>query len=339
MKIENRDIPSFLQSGLGNLHAVLLYGPDEGKVREFAHDLIAKLLGPKPDPMNIVEMTGAQLDDDPARLSDELCSVSLFGGERVVLLRAPERGTAAIVKEALANPAASTKLIIQGDDMAKDNALRKWAESAKDAAALPCYADEGAALSTLIRSTLQTAQIRTTPDVIQMLNSRLGNNRAITRNELEKILLYLGDEKELSLATAIELVGENTEISMQDIAHAVAGGELRAIPPLLRRLLAEGEAPVAIIRSVMRYFQKLQGMQAQILTGSSEEKVIQSSRTFFKHIPLLKRHLGFWPMPRLTTILERLNAGERDLKGGSPLSPDLTTARVLMSVASAAGRG
>ena len=339
MKIENRDIQGFLTAGLGKLRTCLLYGPDEGKVREFAHMLVQKHLGTNPDPMNIIELSGAQLDEDPARLSDELCSSSLFGGERIVLLRALERSSSGIIKEATANPAATTALLILGDDLAKDNAVRKWAEASPDAAALPCYADEGASLEQVIRQTLNAAQIRTTQEVMQLLTSRLGNNRAVTRSELEKIILYLGDDKELSISLAMQLVGENNELSMQDMAHAVAAGDLRSIPPLLRRLLAEGEAPVAIVRTVMRYFQKLQSMQAQVMAGSNEDAVIKSSRTFFKFIPLLKRHLSRWPLSKLPGALERLHAGERELKGVSPLSPELTTARLLISIASSAGRG
>jgi DNA polymerase-3 subunit delta len=338
MKIENRDIQSFINAGLGKFRICLLYGPDEGKVREYSRALVAKLLGANPDPMNIVELTGAQLDDDPARLSDELCSVSLFGGERIVLLRALERGSASIIKEAVGNPAASTALIILGDDLAKDNGVRKWAESSPDVATVPCYMDEGAALDQIIRQSLQAAQVRTTPEVMQYLSNHLGNNRAITRSELDKIILYLGDDKELSLQLAMELVGENNERSMQDIAHAVAAGDLRTIPTLLRRLIAEGEAPVAIVRTVLRYFQKLQNMQAQIMSGKNEEEVIRASRTFFKFIPMLRRHLGRWSLAKLPTALERLHAGERELKGVTPLSPELITARLLMSVASSAGR-
>ncbi len=338
MKIETRDIPSFLQSGPGRHRAVLLYGPDEGKVRDWAKTLTHRLLGPKPDPMNVIELSGAQLDDDPARLQDEMCGMSLLGGERIILLRAPERGTTAIVKEALENAVADTKLIILAEDLGKESALRSLAEKSPHMAALAAYADEGAQLGQIIRDTLNAAQVRVSPEAMQFLIAQLGNNRAVTRSELEKIILYLGKEKELSLAIAQLLVGENTDIAMQDVAHAVAGGELRRIPPLLRRLWLEGEAPVAVVRSTLRYFQKLHGLQAQIHSGVGEETALRASRTFFKHVPLLKRHLGRWPMGKLPAALERLHGCERDLKGVVPIAPELLAARILMGVASSAGR-
>lgn len=338
MKIETRDIPVFLKPGPLAARAVLLYGPDEGKVRDWAKQLVAKLLGPKPDLMNIIELSGSQLDDDPARLQDEMCSMSLLGGDRVILLRAPERGTTNVIKDALENAVATTRLIILAEDLGKDSALRAFGEKSPHVATLAAYADEGAQLGQIIRDTLSAAQVRVSPEAMQYLIAHLGNNRAITRSELEKILLYLGQEKELSLGTAQLLVGENTEIAMQDVAMAVAGGEMRRIPPLLRRLWLEGEAPVAVMRSTLRYFQKLHGLQAQIATGMSEENALRASRTFFKHVPLLKRHLGRWPLAKLPAALERLHHCERDLKGVIPISPELLAARILMGVASSGVR-
>ncbi len=339
MKIETRDIPRFLQSGPAAHHrAVLLYGPDEGKVREWGKQLAGKILGPQPDPMNLIELTGAQLDDDQARLQDELCSMSLLGGERVVVVRALERGTAAHVKAALTNAAASTKLILLGEDLGRDSGMRTFAEKSPDIAVLAAYADEGAALDQIIRQRLSAAQVRISPEAVQFLATRLGNNRAVTQSELDKLILYLGAEREVSLATAQALVGENTEIALQDVAHAVASGELRRLPPLLRRLYQEGEAPVAVVRTVLKYFQKLQGMQAQMQAGASEEAVLKSARLFFKHLPLMKRHLARWPLAKIPAALERLHGCERDLKGTVPLSPELLAARALMGVASSAGR-
>lgn len=338
MKIETRDIPAFLKSGPRSQRAVLLYGPDEGKVRDWAKTLVTATLGTNPDPMNIVELNGKQIDDDPARLQDEMCSMSLLGGDRIVLLRTPERSTTNVIKDALENAVATTKLIILAEDLGKDSALRSFAEKSPHVATLAAYADEGAQLGQVIRDTLTAANVRVSPEAMQHLLAHLGNNRAVTRSELEKILLYLGAEKELSLATAQLLVGENTEVAMQDVAMAVAGGEMRRIPPLLRRLWLEGEAPVAVVRSTLRYFQKLHGLQSQIATGVSEEAALRSSRTFFKHVPLLKRHLGRWPLAKLLSALERLHGCERDLKGVIPIAPELLAARILMGVASSGTR-
>ena len=62
----------------------LFYGPDHGLVRERADALAARIVEDIHDPFRTVDLSGAALKRDPARLADEAAALSFTGGRRLV---------------------------------------------------------------------------------------------------------------------------------------------------------------------------------------------------------------------------------------------------------------
>ena len=87
MKLAWRDIAKFAEKPDPRALAVLIYGPDEGLVRERLIQLTKTVVEDPNDPFNIADLTADIVTDDPARLSDEARSISMLGGRRVVRLR------------------------------------------------------------------------------------------------------------------------------------------------------------------------------------------------------------------------------------------------------------
>src|SRR5258707_623617 len=71
-----------------SVRALLLYGPDEGRAREYARALVAGVAGQPPDPFRYAELSAAQIKEHPAALADEAGQLSFTGGRRVVRVRA-----------------------------------------------------------------------------------------------------------------------------------------------------------------------------------------------------------------------------------------------------------
>ena len=78
MKANARDIRSALERPSPDIRLYLLHGPDGSATAELAA-LLARAMGPEAER---VDLDGATLRSDPARLSDEAASMSLFGGAR-----------------------------------------------------------------------------------------------------------------------------------------------------------------------------------------------------------------------------------------------------------------
>jgi DNA polymerase-3 subunit delta len=74
MQIKTAQAEKFLAAPSPSLRALLLYGPDGGLVQERAAAAVAAVIGPGDDPFRLVELTAAQLQDDPAKVSWRISS-------------------------------------------------------------------------------------------------------------------------------------------------------------------------------------------------------------------------------------------------------------------------
>ena len=78
MKIAARDVASLLKAPGSRFSAYLLYGPDQGLVRERARLLAHHFCDSPDDPFAQANLTGQHVSEDKARLTDETNAVNVF---------------------------------------------------------------------------------------------------------------------------------------------------------------------------------------------------------------------------------------------------------------------
>ena len=235
MKVAPRAVRGFLASPQGR--AVLVYGPDGGLVRERAAILARTVVDDLGDPFRVAQLGAAELKADPARLHDEAAAVPMTGGRRLVRVRvADETVSPAPFEALLADPAADALVVVEAGDLPPRAPLRKLFEAAEDAAALPCYGDDGETLEDLIQVTLSQAGLSMSGDALHYLTGHLGGDRMVTRGELEKIVLYMGGAGEVGLAAAEACVGDSADLSAESAVLAAAEGDFATLDRALARL-------------------------------------------------------------------------------------------------------
>jgi DNA polymerase-3 subunit delta len=316
MKLGARDIDGFLHDPKQAAGA-LIYGLDGGQVRQRVSRLADTFLGANADPMSKLELSSEEIEADPARLSDELASMSLMAPKRVIMVRDVDDKILAAIQQALELRSKDNFLILYTTDSLSRTKLREWAERSAAIAAVPCYKDEGANLDTLIRDTMRGYGLRIAPDALRYLSSQLGGDRQIILNELEKLSLYVGEEaEEVSLDDAAQVVGENNDRSLDDLSAAVAGDDMKTLCSLSDRLQAEGMVGLILVRALMRYFARLESLSLARASGQSLDAAIEALRppVFFKAKPALKAHATRWNADMCADAIARLQILELDSK-------------------------
>lgn len=316
MKLGSRDIETFLRDPKEAVGA-LVYGLDGGLVRQRVLRLTEAFLGTNADPMSRLELSAEEIEADPARLPDELAAMSLMAEKRVILVREAEDKILPAIQQALELRAKDNFLILYANDSLTKTKLRDWAERSAAIAAVPCYKDEGASLDTLIRDTLRGYGLRINTEALRFLSAQLSGDRQIILNELEKLTLYIGEEaEEVTLEDATEAVGENNDKSLDDLATAVAGGDLVNLCRLSDRLQAEGMVGLVLVRACMRYFGRLEQLALARASGQNLDTAIEALRppVFFKAKPALKSHAQRWNAEHCADALAKLQWLELDSK-------------------------
>ncbi|SOD92380.1 DNA polymerase III subunit delta [Caenispirillum bisanense] len=338
MKLQGGRIEAFVARPDPKIRAVLVYGPDTGLVRERIDRLMRTVVDDPQDPFRVADLTPDDLKADPTRLVDEAAALSLTGGRRVVRLRDAADAVAPRVKAFLEDGKGDALVLLQAGDLPKTSALRKLCEGADDAAALPCYADEGAGLETLVRDVLGSAGLAASPDAMGFLLTHLGSDRQLIRSELDKLVLYMGGRGQVSLADVAACIGDTAALGLDDLAYAVADGDNATAQRVLDRLYREGTNPVGVLRSLQRHFQRLHLAVGAMQAGKTADQAVASLRppVFFKVADRFKGQMRRWTVPLIGQALDLLLEAEMDCKT-TGLPAEEMCARAVMQVARAAG--
>nr|WP_211114008.1 DNA polymerase III subunit delta [Azospirillum picis] len=322
------------------VRAVLLYGPDSGLVRDRAVQLGKTVVPDLSDPFRVAEFLGRAIADDPARLVDEAAALSFTGGRRLIRVRDAEDNAAGAFAAFLDGlPPGDSLVVAESGDLGARSKLRLLFEGAAGAVAIPCYVEEEASLGRVIADILHGHGLAADPDALSFLAANLVGDRMVARGEVEKLALYMGQEKRVRLEDAEACIGDSAALSMDEPVWAAAEGDFATLDRSLARLFAEGTSPVPILRGAQRHFQRLQLLCVQVAAGKTAEAAVESLRppVFFKLKTRLVKQARRWSPGQVRQALERLVDAEADCKRTN--MPDETLcARVLFQLASIASR-
>lgn len=317
MKLQAARVAAFLAAPDPAVRAALVYGPDQGLVRERADCIAAAIVPDRHDPFRIAELAAATLASDPARLDDEARALSLMPGRRLVRIRDAGDAVAPQFERLFAEkPPGDSFVLVEAGDLAARSALRRAFEAARQGAAIACYADSADELQGLVRSVMAQHRIAVGAEAMDYLVAHLGGDRMLSRQEIDKLALYAGDGGTVDLDAARAVVGDSAEITIDDAIHAAAAGEAGALERCLGRAFDEGEAPVTVLRAALRHFQRLYLASARQAAGASAADAIASLRPplFFKMRDRFAAELRGWRPRRAAAALEMLLEAERNAK-------------------------
>lgn len=332
-----RSADSFVLKPDPGVRAVLLYGPDEGLVRERAQSLTKAVAGSIDDPFSVVELTADRLSGGPAKLIDEACAIGLGGQRKVIRVRRAGNDVAHHISTALESASAQALIVVEAGEIAKGGALRRLLEPRKDAAVLPCYRDEARDIEDILRTMLPAEGVAVDRDVAAYLRQNLGGDRQLSRRELEKLSLYAANGPPVTLKDVIALVGDSAALDLSDAALATADGDHVAIERSLGRLAEEGVSPIAILRSVSSHFQRLHTVIRRVDQGGALNQAMKALRppVFWKETDRFAAQTKIWPLAAVTHAVESLASAEADCKRTS-IPAEAVCGRTLFALANAA---
>lgn len=311
MKLLPAQVSGFLRNP-GECRVVLLYGEDAGMIRDRAETLIRGVTGSLDDPFLVTELPREAIKS----LTDEAAGLSLMGGRRVVRVR-DVTDAAADPVQGLLKSRAPALVVLEGPAIQSRSRLRTVLEAEPEGAAIGCYPEAGRALEETIRETLRVNGAGIEPDALSWLSQQLGADRASTRAELEKLALYAGPGNRVDLEAAMTCVGDLAGLSLDDALFAATTGDVATADRALEAAVAEGAAPVQVLRAALGHLQRLHrarlAMDEQGLNAAEAAKVLRPP-VFYQKVGAFTRSLGLWPSGTLTAAMASLVEAERGCK-------------------------
>ena len=338
MIFKTLQIEKYLKSPDKSLRAFVVYGGNEGLIAEYTRRLVQTVSTDLYDPFNVVYLNGSDVNEDFSALAAEFNSRSLMGGRRVIVLKDADNNLTKPLKALLESSDSDSLLVITAGNLNKKSSLLVWGNDSPDAAMIPCYEDRDEDVRSMAKNKLVENSLTANEATMQLLCARLSNDRKISLGEIEKLITYMGDRKNVTVEDVEAVISDQSASSSDDFCYAAASGRKAAADAFLRKLLNEGVEPVTIIRALSNHFNRLLTVHAAIENGDTLDKAmfkLQPKVIFFRESSF-KSQAAIWKRDKILGVLELLYKCERDCKTTNYPPEDMLGYMVLQVVSAAA---
>ncbi|QAY76880.1 DNA polymerase III subunit delta [Sphingosinicella sp. BN140058] len=299
----------------------LLYGPDDAGSRA----LVRHVKAAAGADAERIELSGAELKADPARLADEAASISLFGGARYIIVEPAGDESLAAVEALLQAPAAGNPVVLIAGALKPSSKLLKLALAEPAALAFASYAPEGQEADRLVAEMAREHGLIVRPDLARRLADACNGNRAVLAQELNKLALFVDADPAQPQPVdhdALDAIGASAEEGdLSRLVDSVSGGKPDQLGAELARLASEGIEGIPLIRAVLRRMSLLAKLRAAVETGSSVDSVMATAgkALFWKEKGSVATQVGRWRSELLAKSVSRLVEAERQAKASGGL--------------------
>ena len=306
--IKNAQIQALLSNPPSRYDAYLIYGPDRGLVRERADQLIASLDKKYQHNSELIRLVDEDLSVNPDRLLLELKMISMFGERKILRLIAGPKLNPTHIKQLLLETPFEADLIIEAGDVKKSSSLCKTFEAAKNAATIACYVDNVRGIKALVGDVLQQFGLTIEGEAERLLISRLGGDRALSRQEIERLALYALGQKTITIEHVDKVTGNVSNLQLDHIITSTLLGQIHHSLTQLDRLVATGTAPSAVFTMLLRHMHQLHKAASDLMHGQTMQQVVTGQRPplYFERRDNFIKQLEIWPADKLAYGIQKI---------------------------------
>lgn len=335
--IKAADVDAFIAKADPARPVVLVFGPDAGLVAERVNSLIKAAVDDPADPFALARLDSEDLAAEPSRLVEEAQTIPLFGGRRAVWVKAGSRNIAPAVEALLALPKNECRVVIEAGDLRRNAPLRTLIERARNAAALPCYADTERDRARLIDEEMREAGLALAPDARALLIPLLGGDRAASRSEIRKLALYARGQDRVGIDDVAAVVSDASSLALDDIVDAAFAGKSAELEAQLAKARTAGTSPGSILFAAQRHLAQLHKWRTAIEAGSGFSLDAVQPPLHFRRKGSIEAALKAWNAARLAAAMAELAEAVLESRRNGALA-DTIAARALLGVSVKARR-
>lgn len=307
----------------------LFYGPNLGKIDEFVSLLSLKL--------NITSnliLDNEILKKNPQYISNYIKSFDIFVDQKLIVFNAHNSDN--LIKNIDFNDEkffVNCKLIIRAGELNTKSKLRNIFDKNKSLASIACYNDTVFECRNIIERKVLNEGLELSNDQIVFLSKSLFGNRFLVNCEMEKIILYLKQNKSISDKSLRKLINTDTSLELESLIYAVVSGNASQFESFLNKAKKNGLNEITILNALTKHFFKILYTKQHYIETKSYLKAVKLifPPIFFKLENEFINQAKIWPTSKIENILGKLLNIDIKLKTNSKKS-ELLLRFVLLSI-------
>ncbi|MCG8603949.1 DNA polymerase III subunit delta [bacterium] len=259
-----------------------LYGAETFLIDKTVAKLMNAVVDPATKDFNFDLFYGGEVE--AGKIVDAANAYPMMAESRMVIVKdlhkLPPSGLEFLGKY-LEKPAPTTKLVLvstkidsRGKDISKIKAKTSCIEFK------PLYDRQ---IPGWMRQYLRERGYKINDDAAMLIHERVGNDLRTIVNELDKIILNLGESTTIAVEDVQKIVGTFKNFSFFDLNDALGARDLHKSLMMLSQMLESGESATGILARIARYFVNLVKLKGATAQGESTNDMASTTGipTFF----------------------------------------------------------
>ena len=294
----------------------LIYGENEGQKKEIIENLKKNLNG------NIESYDEAQILNNTEVFYTKIFNQSFFENEKIVIINRCSEKLYEIVKNLLEKSISDIKIIFNATILDKKSKLRSLFEKSDELIIIPTYKDTPITLMEIAKKFFNNYKITISQETINLLVNRCNGDRGNLKSELDKILIYMENKRNISLEEIFKLTNLAENFSINDLVDTSLSKNSRKISEIINESNYKAQDGIIILRTFLQKAKRLLRLYEAQNENESFDNLINNYKPliFWKDKPIVRRQLENWSKSKIKDLIEEINKTEIFLKKNSSIS-------------------
>ena len=301
---------------LDNQKFFLIYGENEGLKKEIINILKKNLSG------SINDFDETQIIDNKELFYEKVYNKSLFEKEKILIINRCSEKIYGIIETLLEKKISNTKIILNANTLEKKSKLRGLFEKSKELVIIPTYKDTSVALMEIAKKFFYNYKISISQETINLLVNRCNGDRGHLKSELDKILIYVQDKKNISLEEIFKLTNLSENFSIIELVDTSLSKNTKKTSEILNESNYKSEDGILILRTFLQKSKRLLNLYEKHDQNLSFDSLINNHTPpiFWKDKPIIKKQLECWSKSKIKDLIMNINKTEIFIKKNSSIS-------------------
>ena len=187
---------------------------------------------------------------------------------------------------------------------------------------MPTYKDTSITLADIAKKFFNNYKISISSETINLLVSRCNGDRGHLKSELDKILIYMHDKKNINLEEIHKLTNLAENFSINELVDTSLLKNSQKTSEIINESNYKSEDGILILRTFLQKTKRLLNLYEKQNEHINFDTLINDYKPpiFWKDKPIVKRQLENWSKPRIEDLIININKTETFLKRNGSIS-------------------
>ena len=299
-----------------NFNFILVYGENDGLKNEIIQILKKNLKG------NVETYDEPQILNNNEFFYEKIFNQSLFEKEKIIIINRCSDKLFDIFENILEKNTSDVKIVLNANVLEKKSKLRSLFEKSKELIIIPTYKDTSVALAEIARKFFNNYKISISQETINLLVNRCNGDRGHLKKELDKILIYMQDKKDISLEEIYKITNLAENYSINELVDNSLSKNSQKTSEIINESNYKPEDGILILRTFLQKAKRLLILYDNKTANLDYDNLINNHRPpiFWKDKPLVKKQLEKWSKSKIENLILNINKTETFLKKNSSIS-------------------